>query len=99
MAVAVERRGGEYAVTICLIVLAATSWRISVWVARGMSQSGMNVALVPFLLGWLAMMTAVMLPAVAPVVRLFSRAAALGRVAPTSWRDLGTPSGPAVQAS
>lgn len=50
-----------------------------------MSQSGANVALVPFLLGWLAMM----LPAVTPVVRLFSRAAALGRVPPTGTFVLG----------
>jgi predicted metal-binding membrane protein len=35
-----------------------------------------------FLLMWLAMMTAMMFPAISPVVKLYSRAAAAGRVAP-----------------
>ena len=42
-------------------------------------------ALPPFLLAWALMMAAMMLPAVAPVARLYSRAAALGRVAPAAW--------------
>jgi predicted metal-binding membrane protein len=53
-----------------------------------------------FLLAWLAMMTAMMFPAIAPVVKLYARGAAAGRVAPLPffvagyivvWTALGIP--------
>lgn len=40
------------------------------------------VGLGAFVVGWLAMMTAMMLPAITPVVKLYARAATAGRVAP-----------------
>ncbi len=47
------------------------------------SMAGAEVLTVgAFLVAWLAMMTAMMFPAVAPVVKLYGRAAAAGRVAP-----------------
>jgi predicted metal-binding membrane protein len=47
------------------------------------SMSGGHVlSLGAFLVAWLAMMAAMMFPAVSPVVRLYARAAAAGRVAP-----------------
>ncbi len=44
--------------------------------------SGHTMSLVAFVIAWLAMMAAMMLPAVLPVVRLYSLAADEGRVAP-----------------
>jgi predicted metal-binding membrane protein len=53
-----------------------------------------------FLVAWLAMMTAMMFPAISPVVRLYGRAAAAGRVAPLPffvagyiavWTSIGLP--------
>jgi predicted metal-binding membrane protein len=65
------------------------------------SMSGGHVlSLGAFLLAWLAMMTAMMFPAISPVVRLYARAAAAGRVAPvpafvagyiTVWTAVGLP--------
>jgi predicted metal-binding membrane protein len=42
-----------------------------------------------FILAWVAMMAAMMLPAVLPVVRLYGHAAARGRAAPTAFFVLG----------
>ena len=59
----------------------------------GMGQtdaSGSWVAgLGAFLVGWVAMMAAMMLPAVTPAVRLYARAAGAGRVAPVGWFVVG----------
>jgi predicted metal-binding membrane protein len=53
-----------------------------------------------FLVAWLAMMTAMMFPAISPVVKLYGRAAAAGRVAPLPffvagymavWTTIGLP--------
>lgn len=79
----VERRGNEYLIILSLILIAAVSWWITVRLASGMSGTGMTFAFLPFMLGWVAMMAAMMLPAVTPVVRLYARAAARNRVAPT----------------
>lgn len=52
----------------------------------GMAMGGDEVlGLGAFLVGWLAMMTAMMFPAITPVVKLYGRAAAAGRVAPLPW--------------
>lgn len=65
------------------------------------SMSGDHLlSLGAFLVAWLAMMSAMMLPAIWPVVRLYGRAAAVGRVAPLPafvagyiavWTALGLP--------
>src|ERR1700681_4956621 len=69
-------------VPVALIGLAALGW---LWSAR-MSRMDMNMAgaltLASFLVAWIAMMAAMMFPAIVPVVRLYARAAAQNRVAP-----------------
>ncbi len=52
-----------------------------------MNVSGVMVAmsLSSFMVAWVAMMAAMMLPAVLPVVRLYQRAAARGAVAPAAY--------------
>ena len=95
-----------------LLVLASVGWWWSVHMAGDMnnasggmagmeSMSGGDVlSLGAFLLAWVAMMGAMMFPAVWPVVRLYGRAAAAGRVAPLPafvagyigvWAALGLP--------
>lgn len=106
-------RGGRalrFGVPVALAVTAVLGWWWSFRTADDMRHgvddvmSGMGadaaMSLVGFVLAWLAMMTAMMLPAVAPVVKLYSRAAAAGRVAPLPfflagylavWAALGLP--------
>ncbi|MGH9230344.1 MAG: DUF2182 domain-containing protein [Acidimicrobiales bacterium] len=95
-----------------LFALAAVGWWWSVRMAAdmGASTSGMGemramgghevMSLGAFLVPWLAMMAAMMFPAISPVVRLYGRAAAAGRVAPLPafvagyiavWTSLGLP--------
>jgi predicted metal-binding membrane protein len=95
-----------------LLALAAGGWWWSVRMAASMAQgpgdmSGMDsmtpsdaISLVTFVVAWFAMMTAMMFPAISPVVKLYSRAAAAGRVAPLPffvagyiivWTSLGIP--------
>lgn len=71
--------------TVTLIALAATTWWLTSSMSQGMSNDSMMapMSLAAFLLAWVLMMTAMMLPAVTPVVRLYQRAAAAGQVAPT----------------
>lgn len=99
------------ATPLLLFALAAVGWWWSVRMAgemtgtdtsMGMSSMASDevLTLVPFLAAWLAMMTAMMFPAITPVVRLYGRAAAAGRVAPLPffvagyiavWTALGLP--------
>lgn len=74
-------------VALALAALAAVSWALTALMSADMAAgSGMApMALGPFLVAWTAMMAAMMLPAATPVVRLYQRAAAAGRVAPTGW--------------
>jgi len=95
-----------------LLALAGVGWWWSLRMAGDMHGSGGGMAgmdsmsgppvlsLGAFLLAWLAMMTAMMFPAISPVVRLYARAAAAGRVAPlpafvagyiTVWTAIGLP--------
>src|SRR5712692_2813689 len=72
---------GAEAVPALLIALAALGW----WWTLRVARMGMSMAALPFLaflVAWVAMMAAMMFPAVAPVVRLYARAAAKGHVAP-----------------
>ncbi len=95
-----------------LLSLAAVGWW---WSARrasemttgavpSMAMDGMAgdhvLTIGAFLVAWLAMMTAMMFPAILPVVKLYGRAAAAGRVAPlpffvagyiTVWTSVGVP--------
>ena len=59
-----------------------------------------SISLLAFVVAWFAMMTAMMFPAISPVVKLYSRGAAAGRVAPLPfflagyiivWTSLGIP--------
>jgi predicted metal-binding membrane protein len=95
-----------------LVALASVGWWWSVRMAGDMGASTSGTAemgsmggddvlsLGAFLVAWLAMMTAMMLPAISPVVRLYGRAAVAGRVAPLPvfvagyiavWTSLGLP--------
>jgi predicted metal-binding membrane protein len=109
------RSGGvalRLGVPAVLLALASVGWWWSVRMASDMhgSRSGMAhmdsmsgddvMSLGAFLVAWLAMMTAMMFPAISPVVRLYGRAAAAGRVAPLPafvagyiavWTALGLP--------
>lgn len=66
----------------------------------GSMSMGTSMSLAAYLVGWVAMMAAMMFPAISPVVRLYSRAAARGAVAPLPffvagylvvWGSLGLP--------
>lgn len=83
---------GDVAVTAVLLGIATLGWW---WTARamdhdpmsgdpGMAEHSMTVGLTlgSFLVAWVAMMAAMMLPSVAPVVALYRRAVAAGRAAP-----------------
>ena len=98
-----------------LLALAAAGWWWSASMASDMTGSGSTpmdgmdgmaemghdaLSLGAFLVAWLAMMTAMMFPAVSPVVKLYGRAAAQGRVAPLPyfvagyiavWTSIGLP--------
>ncbi len=99
-------------VPLALLALASAGWWWSVRMDREMHGSGGGMAgmesmgssgvlsLGAFLVAWLAMMSAMMFPAISPVVRLYGRAAAAGRVAPLPafvagyiavWTALGLP--------
>ncbi len=65
-----------------------------------MEMAGHSVSFVALVVAWLAMMAAMMFPAISPVVRLYALAAARGRVAPLPffvaaylvvWGVLGVP--------
>ena len=89
MADVAARRGSAYLITLPLILIAAVSWWVAVRLASSMTGAGASSAFLPYLLGWVTMMAAMMLPAVNPVVRLYARAAARNRVAPTGIFVLG----------
>jgi predicted metal-binding membrane protein len=74
-----------------LLCVAAIGWWWSALTARDMvapvamdrmSMGAASMSFLAFLGAWVAMMAAMMLPAVLPVVRLYGRAAARGAVAP-----------------
>lgn len=105
----VDRPVVRCGVPVVLLAAAALGWWWSVRMARGMGPTAMGdmgmsegsaVSTAGFFVAWLAMMAAMMLPAIAPVVRLYARASGLHRVAPLPyfvggylvvWMLLGVP--------
>jgi len=102
----------ELLIPVGLFSSAAAGWWWSVRMADDMtsthadgSMGGMRsmpaMSMAAFVVGWVAMMAAMMFPAIAPMVRLYSRAATRGRVAPVPffvagyllvWGAIGVPS-------
>ena len=79
-------------VPAALIGFAVAGWWWSVQMADQMTSGAMDgmgmrgaLSFGSFALAWVAMMAAMMLPAVLPVVRLYARAAAHGRAAPVPF--------------
>lgn len=99
LSVAIRRGGVETAsfVSAGVLVIAVAGWWWSVRMARdtagadmgAMSAMEMSMSLGAFVVAWVAMMVAMMAPAVLPVVKLYARAAAKGRAAPTVFFLLG----------
>jgi len=106
--------GVRFVTPSILLALAALGWwwsaRMADQMAGAMPSMGMDgidgmaddeaLTLGAFLVAWLAMMTAMMFPAISPVVKLYGRAAAAGRVAPLPffvagyiavWASIGLP--------
>jgi predicted metal-binding membrane protein len=105
-----ERRGIGIGVPVLLLAFAALGWWWSVRMVddmrsndtmAGMDMGGSHVvSLAAFVVGWLAMMTAMMFPAISPIVKMYARAARARRVAPLPcfvagyiavWTSLGVP--------
>lgn len=94
--------GAALLVPAALLAAAAAGWWWSQRTAgdhgtamddMGMSAMGdmtmTSMSLGAFVVAWVAMMAAMMLPAILPVVRLYALAAARGRAAPTAVFSLG----------
>ena len=74
--------------TLTLVAFASLAWWLTSMMSADMSADSLMMtpmSLGPFLIAWALMMAAMMLPAVIPVVRLYQRAAADGKVAPTGY--------------
>jgi predicted metal-binding membrane protein len=80
---------------VALLIVAGLGWWWSAVTAGDMGGDGMSMdgmpmepqpamSFVAFLVAWVAMMAAMMFPAVVPVVRLYARAAANGQAAPVA---------------
>jgi predicted metal-binding membrane protein len=96
-------------ITVVLLLVAAGGWAWSVITARSMSSTSSmdamsmttsTLSLGAFLVAWVAMMAAMMLPAVLPVIRLYAHAAGRGLAAPVPvfaagyllvWSAIGLP--------
>ena len=91
-----------------LLAIAILAWGWSIAAARGDAMTGMSgmrsapaaLDLAAFLVGWVAMMAAMMFPALVPVVRFFALAAGRGLAVPVSvfiagylavWSSAGIP--------
>lgn len=98
----------RFGAPIGLLLIAGVGWWWSIGMARdtaggtGAMEAPMSgaMSLGAFVVAWAAMMSAMMLPAVLPVVRLYGRAATAGRAAPLPffvagylgvWTTIGLP--------
>lgn len=99
----------RFMIPVVLISVAALGWWWSLSMASEMRSEGMigmsisieaTMGAAGFLLAWLVMMIAMMMPAMTPVVKLYALASGQGRVAPLSffvggylvvWFILGVP--------
>ncbi len=88
------------AIPAVLLLGAGLGWWWSARMAGDEMMTHALMSLVAFLLAWVAMMAAMMFPAIIPVVRLYARASAQGRVAPlpyfvsgylAAWSMVGVP--------
>lgn len=101
-----ERTRDRFWVPVALLLIAAVGWWWSAHMASlgsgdmAMTDPTMGVSAFGFLVGWVAMMSAMMFPAIIPVVRLYERAARRDTVAPVPffvggyllvWSALGVP--------
>ncbi len=97
-----RRTGADLGTTVALLGVAGLGWFWSQRMAGDMSGAGdgmdgmtgmsslrEGMSLGGFVVAWVAMMAAMMLPAILPVVRLYTRAAERGRAAPTGYFVLG----------
>jgi predicted metal-binding membrane protein len=91
-----DRAAATFGIPAVLLALAVAGWWWSVRMAQdagsgagGMTGMQAGVSAGAFVVAWIAMMAAMMLPAVLPVVKLYARAAARGRAAPTGFFVLG----------
>lgn len=102
---------GDVGISAVLLVGAAAGWWWSARMESDMNGGAMDDAMgamsmadtmsfTAYLVGWAAMMAAMMFPAIAPVVRLYARAAGRGTVAPVPvfvagylavWTAVGVP--------
>ncbi|AOW94863.1 hypothetical protein BFN03_11750 [Rhodococcus sp. WMMA185] len=97
----VERWPLGVSLSYSLLVVAALGWWWTVVGAGHMESSAMaTMSFAAFLVAWIAMMAAMMLPAILPVVRLYALAAARGAAAPVAvfvggylvvWSAVGVP--------
>lgn len=91
-------RATDLSIVAALFVSAAAGWWWSARMAQDMtsmspvgamgdmaSMSAPAMSMVAFVVGWVAMMAAMMFPAIAPMVRLYARASARGSVAPVPF--------------
>jgi len=90
----VDRTIARYMIPIVLMSIAALGWWWSLRMSVDMRAGGMPgmsmstrsaMSATGFLVAWLAMMIAMMLPAMTPVVKLYALASAQRRVAPLSY--------------
>lgn len=103
-----DRAAVRYGIPFVLLTSGGVGWWWSVRMSGEMRSSAMDMGdrmsapmgAATFLVAWLAMMAAMMLPAVVPVVKLYVRASARGRLAPLPffvggylfvWTLLGVP--------
>jgi predicted metal-binding membrane protein len=92
-----DRRAIRFGVPIVLFTAAAIGWWWSLRMVddmrademAGMDMSTTALGSVGFVVAWLAMMAAMMLPTVAPVSKLYLRAVPRGRVAPFPYFVVG----------
>lgn len=90
----------DVAIPVCLLLGAAAGWWWAAQMAGDMGSMGTDapgmgamtsmspgdsISMGAYVVGWVAMMAAMMFPAITPMVRMYARAAATGNVAPVPF--------------